>query len=110
MYTIIQPLTAVAENRNRAESLVDVDAIVHSSAGAKFWVKPDSGEYRTIQDLEGLVVCGTPEDVAEQILVFDQLGIDEFIFDFRLQFEEYEEALELIGETVLRWAAAATGA
>jgi len=110
MYTIIQPLTAVAENRNLAESLVDIDAIVPSSAGAKFWDKPDSGEYRTIQDLEGLVVCGTPEDVAEQILVFDQLGIDEFIFDFRLQFEEYEEALELVGDTVLPLVNAATGA
>ena len=101
MLTIIQPLVVVAEDRKRAESLVPIQEVAHSSAGAKNWIKPESGEYRTIQDLEGLVVCGTPDDVVEQIMAFDELGIDEFIFDFRLQYEDYEEILELVGETVL---------
>jgi probable F420-dependent oxidoreductase len=101
MYTIIQPLVVVADTRAEAEALVPIEEVAHSSAGAKFWIKPPSGKFRTVQDLAGLVVCGTPDDVAEQVAEFAELGIDEFIFDFRLQFDRYEEAVEMVGERVL---------
>lgn len=101
MYTIIQPLVVVAETREAAAARVPIDEVAHSSGGSKFWLKPESGEFRTVEDLRGLVVYGTPEDVVEQVLEFHELGIDEFIFDLRLQFDEYEKAHELIGTEVL---------
>lgn len=101
MYTIVQPLTVVADSRQAAEALVPIDEIAHSSAGAKFWEPTESGEFRTLDDLGGLIICGNPEQVAEQVLAFFELGIDEFVFDLRLQFDHYESALEMIGGSVL---------
>lgn len=101
MHTIIQPLVVVADSREAAEARVPIDEVAHSSGGSKFWLKPESGEFRTVQDLGGLVVCGTPDDVVAQILEFHEIGISEFVFDFRLQFDEYEEVLEVVGESVI---------
>lgn len=91
----------VADSRQAAEALVPIDEIAHSSAGAKFWEPTESGEFRTLDDLGGLIICGNPEQVAEQVLAFFELGIDEFVFDLRLQFDHYESALEMIGGSVL---------
>lgn len=99
--TVIQPLVVVARSREEAERLVPIEEVAGSSQGSKFWVRPESGEFRTIEDLAGLVVCGTPQQVAEQVAEFAELGIDEFIFDFRLQYAAYEDVLELVGEEVL---------
>ncbi|MQA81639.1 MAG: LLM class flavin-dependent oxidoreductase [Streptosporangiales bacterium] len=101
MHTIIQPLVVVAPTREAAVAKVPVDEVAHSSGGAKFWLKPPSGEFRTVEDLRGLVVCGTPDDVVEQVMEFHDLGIDELVFDLRLQFDEYEDAHELLGAEVL---------
>lgn len=101
MHKIIQPLVVVAESREAAAARVPIDEVAHSSGGSKFWLKPPSGEFRTVDDLHGLVVYGTPSDVVEGVLEFAEIGIDEFVFDLRLQFDEYEKALEMIGTEVL---------
>ena len=95
------PVISIDENRDAARADVDIAALAGSSEGTKTWIKPPSGEFRTIEDLEGLLVCGTPEDCVEQILLFEERGVDTFIFDLRLQFERYEEKAELIAREVL---------
>jgi alkanesulfonate monooxygenase SsuD/methylene tetrahydromethanopterin reductase-like flavin-dependent oxidoreductase (luciferase family) len=42
-------------------------------------------------------MCGTPQDIVEQLEDFRELGINEVVLDFRLQFEEYDEVLERVG-------------
>jgi len=101
VHTIIQPLVVVAATREEAERAVPVHEVAHSSGGSKFWLPPASGSFETVDDLRGLVLCGTPDDIVEQLEDFHRLGIDEFIFDFRLQFDRYEEAIELVGSEVL---------
>ena len=100
MYTIIQPLVVIGKTREEAEKLIPIKEVGVSSTGAKFWVKPPSGSFDTVKDLSGLVVCGTAEDVAEQVTELADIGISEFIFDFRLQYDRYEYALEEVGEKV----------
>jgi alkanesulfonate monooxygenase SsuD/methylene tetrahydromethanopterin reductase-like flavin-dependent oxidoreductase (luciferase family) len=95
------PLFCVDEERDRARSEIDVDAIAHSSEGAKNWVKPSSGEFRTLEDLEGMVLAGDPDDIVAEIGKFQQRGLDTLIIDLRLQFTEFEEKLELISRHVL---------
>lgn len=95
------PLFSIDEDREVARKDIDVDALANSSEGAKRWIKPPSGRFETVDDLEGLVVAGTPEDCIAEIRKFEERGVDEFIFDLRLQFTDYEEKLELIGQEVL---------
>lgn len=101
MYTIIQPLVVIADSREAAEALVPIHEVGQSSGGSDFWLKPESGSFESVKDLAGLVVCGTPDDIVEEIMVLHDLGIDEFVFDLRLQFDQFEEALERIGAEVI---------
>jgi alkanesulfonate monooxygenase SsuD/methylene tetrahydromethanopterin reductase-like flavin-dependent oxidoreductase (luciferase family) len=95
------PVVSIDEDRRKARADVDVPSLAGSSEGTKTWIKPPSGEFRTIEDLEGLLICGTPDECVEQIRAFEERGVDTFIFDLRLQFDRYEEKAELIAREVL---------
>jgi alkanesulfonate monooxygenase SsuD/methylene tetrahydromethanopterin reductase-like flavin-dependent oxidoreductase (luciferase family) len=95
------PIVCVAEDRKRAFERVDVPALAGSSEGSANWIKPPSGEFRTAGDLEGLLVAGDPSDVVHEIRKFEARGIDQFVFDLRLDFDRYEEKTELIASEVL---------
>jgi alkanesulfonate monooxygenase SsuD/methylene tetrahydromethanopterin reductase-like flavin-dependent oxidoreductase (luciferase family) len=95
------PIVCVDEDRKRALDRVDVPALAGSSEGSARWIKPRSGEFRTPEDLEGLLVAGDPADVVQGIRKFEARGIDQFVFDLRLDFDRYEDKLELIAQHVL---------
>jgi probable F420-dependent oxidoreductase len=95
------PLVVLDSNRERARAQVDVPALAASSEGSARWIKPASGEFRTVEDLEGLLICGTPQDCVREIQKFKARAIDDFVFDLRLQFAQYAETLELIAREVL---------
>jgi alkanesulfonate monooxygenase SsuD/methylene tetrahydromethanopterin reductase-like flavin-dependent oxidoreductase (luciferase family) len=99
--TGVIPLFSIDENRERARATIDVHAIAHSSEGAKNWVMPASGKLETIEDLEGMLICGTPDDCVEELHKFKERGIDQLVIDLRLQFTDFEEKLELIASKVL---------
>lgn len=101
METIIQPIVSISKNRAKARARIDIDLMANSSEGAKQWILPPSGRFETIEDLDGLVCVGTPEEICEQLEGFRKRGITHIVFDLRLQFEEYEEALELIAREVV---------
>lgn len=97
----VQPLVCLANSREEAASMVPVDEMGLSSAGAAFWDLPPSGRFESVDDLEGLVVCGPPEEIASQIKAIEALGVDQFIFDLRLQFHDYEKVLRRVIYEVL---------
>jgi len=91
----------IDKDRARARADVDVMALAGSSEGTPHWIKPPSGKFETIEDLEGLLVVGDPDDCAAEIEKFRQRGVEHFVFDLRLQYHRYEESLRLIGEELL---------
>lgn len=95
------PLISIDEDRDKARANIDVHALATSSAGSNTWIKPPSGEFRTVEDLEGLLLAGTPDDCVREVQKFVDRGVDHFIFDLRLQFDRYEEKAELIARKVL---------
>ena len=78
-----------------------MEALAESSEGASHWIKPPSGKFQTIEDLEGLLIVGNPDDCAAEIEKFRARGVEHLVFDLRLQYDHYEESLELIGKEVL---------
>jgi probable F420-dependent oxidoreductase len=93
--------TYISRNRAEAVARVDVKSLSTASEGSKFWVKPASGSFDTLQDLRGMLAVGEPGDVVEQVVELAQRPIDHIVFDLRHQFETYEESLELIASAVL---------
>ena len=62
---------------------------------------PPSGEFRTLEDLDGAAIAGPPDVVLQHIRRFQDAGVDHFVFDFRTRFSEFEECVEMVGSEVL---------
>lgn len=97
----VVPVVKVHRDRSAARDGIDVAALAQSSAGAKFWKRPPSGSFETIDDLEGLVIAGTPEDCKRELIKFAERGLDYVVLDLRLDFPRYMEQLELLAEAGL---------
>jgi len=94
------PLVKVDKDGGRAREGVDVAALTGSSEASKTWIGPPGG-WNTPDDLKGILAVGDPGEVVEQVAAMAARGIDHFVFDLRLQYDRFEEALELIGSEVL---------
>lgn len=94
------PLVKVDRDRQRARAGIDIAALAGSSEASKNWIQPEGG-FQTIEDIRGIAVIGEPDEVVEQIVEIAERGMDHFVFDLRMQFDRYEETLELIAERIL---------
>ncbi len=108
MATGVIPLVRIAKNRDDARNGVDVPALARSvdvpEVGyqeSKHFVRPPSGEFRTIEDLEGLLMAGDPEDCKREVEKLVAREIDHVVFDLRLDFPRYRDQLRLLAESVL---------
>jgi alkanesulfonate monooxygenase SsuD/methylene tetrahydromethanopterin reductase-like flavin-dependent oxidoreductase (luciferase family) len=95
------PPTSVEATREKALADVNVDGLLAWANNAKFWVKPPSGRFETWEDLEGTLIAGSPEDVVEECLKFEEAGCEHLVFDFRFKFDRFFEQIQLLGEEVL---------
>ncbi|MGH8872714.1 MAG: TIGR03619 family F420-dependent LLM class oxidoreductase [Acidimicrobiia bacterium] len=95
------PLVIAHPDRDRAREGVEPEKLGVSSAGAKYWVKPPSGEFRTIEDLEGLLLAGDRDDILGSVAKFADRGLDLVVLDLRLQFDRFWEQVELLADWVL---------
>lgn len=91
----------IDRDRAKAHADIDIEALAGSSEGSSHWIKPPSGRFETIEDLEGLLIVGDPDDCAAEIEKFRRRGVEHLVFDLRLQYDRYEETLRLISEELL---------
>lgn len=95
------PLVIADPDRSKARENIDPAKLGVSSAGAKYWVKPPSGEFRTIEDLEGLLLAGNRDDMRREMSKFQERDLDLVVVDLRLQFHRFWEQVELLAEWIL---------
>ena len=95
------PLVLADPDRRRARESIDVAALGVSSAGARHWVTPASGGFRTVDDLEGLLIAGDRSDCLRSVETFASLGLELVILDVRLGFDRYMRQLEWLAEWVI---------
>lgn len=95
------PPTSIGRTREDALAKVNVEGLLKWANNARFWVKPKSGRFETADDLGGVLVYGTADDIVEQCRELRAAGVDDIIFDFRLSFTEWEEQMQILGEEVL---------
>lgn len=95
------PITSLGATKEAALQAVHVAGLLAAAEKNRFWEKPESGAFRTAEDLGGMLLYGNPNDVASQAYDLLEAGVDHLVFDFRMSFERWEEQLQVVGEEVL---------
>jgi alkanesulfonate monooxygenase SsuD/methylene tetrahydromethanopterin reductase-like flavin-dependent oxidoreductase (luciferase family) len=95
------PSTSVGATREAALARVNVPGLLAWANKSKFSVRPDSGRFETVADLEGQLVAGSPDDVAAECTKFEALGVDQLVFDLRFRFDDWLDQIERLGGEVL---------
>ena len=95
------PPTSIEASRDEALKHVNVPGLLAWANKAKFAVKPPSGTFETVEDLEGQLIVGDPEEAVHEIRKFEALGVEHLVFDFRFKFDRWFDQIELLGSEVL---------
>jgi alkanesulfonate monooxygenase SsuD/methylene tetrahydromethanopterin reductase-like flavin-dependent oxidoreductase (luciferase family) len=95
------PPTSIEATREEALKHVNIPGLLAWANKAKFAVKPPSGQFETVEDLEGQLIAGDPEEAVAECKKFEATGVEHLVFDFRFKFDKWFEQIELIGTEVL---------
>jgi alkanesulfonate monooxygenase SsuD/methylene tetrahydromethanopterin reductase-like flavin-dependent oxidoreductase (luciferase family) len=95
------PPTSIESTREEALKHVNIPGLLAWANKAKFAVMPESGSFETVDDLEGQLIVGDPDDAVREIKKFEALGVEHLVFDFRFKFDRFFEQIELLGTEVL---------
>ena len=93
------PRVQIDRDRAKARAAVNVAGLVED--GQHHWMKPASGWWNTLEDVEGAVFAGEPRDIVDGVMKLWDRGFDHFVFDVRFQFGEFEPMLELIANEIV---------
>ena len=97
----VMPLTSVGKNTAEALEHVDMQGLLHDANRSSSWAKPPGGRFSTPEDLRGMVLAGSPEDIARDIRLYEAAGAELIIFDLRFRFAEWLEQIDWLGKEVL---------
>lgn len=95
------PPTSIESTREEALKHVNIPGLLAWANKAKFAVKPPSGQFETVEDLEGQLIVGSPEEAVAECRKFEAIGVEHLVFDFRFKFDKWYEQIELLGSEVL---------
>jgi alkanesulfonate monooxygenase SsuD/methylene tetrahydromethanopterin reductase-like flavin-dependent oxidoreductase (luciferase family) len=95
------PPTSIEETREEALRHVNIPGLLAWANKAKFAVKPPSGTFETVEDLEGQLIVGSPQEAVAEIKKFQDLGTQHLVFDFRFKFDRFFDQIKLLGNEVL---------
>lgn len=95
------PPTSVEATRDEALSYVNIPGLLAWANRSRFAVKPPSGRFETVEDLEGQLIAGNPDEVVAECTKFEALGVEHLVFDCRFKFERWFEQIEMLGREVL---------
>jgi alkanesulfonate monooxygenase SsuD/methylene tetrahydromethanopterin reductase-like flavin-dependent oxidoreductase (luciferase family) len=95
------PPTSIEQTREEALQHVNIPGLLAWANKAKFAVRPPSGTFETVDDLEGQLIVGNPDEAVLECKKFEALGVEHLVFDFRFKFDKWFEQIELLGTEVL---------
>ena len=95
------PPASIEGTRAEALAHVNVPGLLAWANKSRFAVRPPSGRFETVADLEGQLVAGTADDVVGECRKFEGLGLDQLVFDLRFRFDRWVEQVERLGADVL---------
>jgi alkanesulfonate monooxygenase SsuD/methylene tetrahydromethanopterin reductase-like flavin-dependent oxidoreductase (luciferase family) len=94
----IMPLISLDVDRATALARVNVEGLLDEARGKKAW-RVD-GPFETADDLRGMLVAGSAEDVVAELQALAERGVDEVVLDLRQRMDAYEATLDLLAAEV----------
>lgn len=95
------PITSVAKDKDTALSKVNVKGLINEGNKKPTWVKPASGTFSKLEDIEGLLLAGTPKDIVEVSRKYDEAGLNHIVYDLRFRYADWYEQVDFLGKEVL---------
>jgi hypothetical protein len=97
------PITSIDKNRDVALSKVNVKGLINegNQPSKKTWVRPKSGTFSTVEDIEGLLMAGTPANIARDTKRYEEAGLNHIVFDLRFRYADWYQQIDLLGQEVL---------
>jgi alkanesulfonate monooxygenase SsuD/methylene tetrahydromethanopterin reductase-like flavin-dependent oxidoreductase (luciferase family) len=95
------PVTSVGASRDEALSHLNIPGLISNANAQKFWVRPPSGEFTSIDELEGSILAGTPKDIIADIERYQELGAELIIFDLRMRYADWLDQIRILADEVL---------
>ena len=94
------PVSSIDATREAALSKLNVPGLIKNANNQRFWVKPESGEFTTIVEIDGSILAGTPDDIVAGVQRYQELGADLIIFDFRFRHPDWFEQIDTLARDV----------
>jgi alkanesulfonate monooxygenase SsuD/methylene tetrahydromethanopterin reductase-like flavin-dependent oxidoreductase (luciferase family) len=95
------PVTSIDTTRKAAVERMNVPGLIKNANAQKWWIKPESGEFTKIEELDGSILAGTPDDIVRGVQRYQEIGCDLLVFDFRMRFPDWLEQIEILAREVL---------
>ena len=99
--TAVMPFTTVGKDTDSALRGIDVKGLLDEAHNSSTWVKPPSGKFETLEDLGGVLIAGSPADIARESSTYEAAGANHIVYDLRLRFNDWYEQIDLLGKAVL---------
>ena len=95
------PVTSIDDTFAAATARMNVPGLIKNANNQKFWLKPEGGEFTRIEELDGSILAGSPDDIVRGVQRYQEMGCDLLVFDFRMRFPEWLEQIETLATEVL---------
>jgi alkanesulfonate monooxygenase SsuD/methylene tetrahydromethanopterin reductase-like flavin-dependent oxidoreductase (luciferase family) len=97
----VMPFTSLSHDRETALAHLNVESLIAEANKFSTWVKPPSGIFSKLDDIRGLILAGTPVDIACETRAYAEAGAAHIIYDLRFRYADWMEQIDLLGTEVL---------
>ena len=97
----IMPLISIAKDKETALRDVNVKSLIDEANKNSTWVKPAAGIFSTLDDIRGLILAGTPEEIVRETRAYQAAGADLVVFDLRFRYRDWYQQIDWLGKEVL---------
>ena len=95
------PITSIGRDKESALRNVNVKGLINEGNKKPTWVKPASGTFSRLEDIDGLLLAGTPEDIIRDTRKYEEAGLNHIVYDFRFRYADWYEQIDFLGKEVL---------
>ena len=95
------PVMSIDTTFEAAAARMNVQGLLTNANAQRFWIKPESGTFTRIEELDGSILVGSPDDIVRGIERYQEIGCDLLVFDFRMRFPDWLQQIEILAREVL---------